>query len=74
MVFSGKKQTNPPSASADALRLSLRTVASPFAHFSGHVKGAIGQIDLSQGFSLRVGKSTKKLKGIVYGGQENILS
>jgi hypothetical protein len=31
-------------------------------------------IDLSQGFSLRVGKSSKKLKGIIYGGQENILS
>lgn len=59
LIFSGKKQTNPPSASADA---------SPF------IKGAISKIDLSQGFSLRVGKSTKKLKGIVHGGQENILS
>lgn len=29
---------------------------------------------LSQGFSLQIGKITKKIKGIVHGGQENILS
>ncbi|MEI6117991.1 MAG: hypothetical protein WCP92_01725 [bacterium] len=30
--------------------------------------------DLSQGFSLRMGKSKKKISGIVHIGQENILS
>ncbi|MCX6824331.1 MAG: hypothetical protein NT085_04345 [candidate division SR1 bacterium] len=32
------------------------------------------QLDLSQGFSLRIGKSKKKINEIVYIGQENILS
>gem|GEM_PF-1569896 len=32
------------------------------------------QIDLSQGFSLRIGNKKKKIKGIVHIGQENILS
>jgi len=33
-----------------------------------------GGLDLSQGFSLKIGKSTKKISGIVNIGQENILS
>ena len=51
--------TNPPSASADT---------SPF------IKGVNSGIDLSQGFSLQIGKTKKKIKGTVYVGQENILS
>lgn len=34
----------------------------------------ISDIDLSQGFSLRIGNSKKKIDGIVHMGQENILS
>jgi hypothetical protein len=32
-----------------------------------------GEVDLSQGFSLRIGKKKKNIKGIVDIGQENIL-
>lgn len=34
----------------------------------------ISGVDLSQGFSLKIGNKNKKLKGIVHIGQENILS